>query len=59
MQPQQVSSIKEDSHGNLARFKARSVGKGFMQWEGGDFTELHAPVNKHAIVRALLATAAA
>ncbi|KAJ9527089.1 hypothetical protein QJQ45_025205 [Haematococcus lacustris] len=53
-----VFSVKEDSHGHIARFKARLVVKGFMQREGVDFTELHAPVTKHATVRALLATAA-
>ncbi|MGQ3285961.1 reverse transcriptase domain-containing protein, partial [Bosea sp. (in: a-proteobacteria)] len=54
-----VFSVKEDSQGHIARLKARLVVKGFMQREGVDFTELHAPVSKHATVRALLATAAA
>ncbi|KAJ9529996.1 hypothetical protein QJQ45_023288, partial [Haematococcus lacustris] len=54
-----VFSVKEDSQGHIARLKARLVVKGFMQREGVDFTELHAPVSKHATVRALLATAVA
>ncbi|KAJ9507131.1 hypothetical protein QJQ45_004864 [Haematococcus lacustris] len=54
-----VFSVKEASQGHIARLKARLVVKGFMQREGVDFTELHAPVSKHATVRALLATAAA
>ncbi|KAJ9529789.1 hypothetical protein QJQ45_022200, partial [Haematococcus lacustris] len=38
-----VLSVKEDSHGHIARYKARLVVKGFMQREGVDLTELHAP----------------
>ncbi|KAJ9528878.1 hypothetical protein QJQ45_000438 [Haematococcus lacustris] len=38
-----VLSVKEDSNGHIARFKARLVVKGFMQREGVDLTELHAP----------------
>ncbi|KAJ9519297.1 hypothetical protein QJQ45_023094, partial [Haematococcus lacustris] len=53
-----VFPVKEDSQGHIARLKARLVVKGFMLREGVDFTELHAPVSKHATVRALLATAA-
>ncbi|KAJ9513562.1 hypothetical protein QJQ45_006125 [Haematococcus lacustris] len=44
-----VFSVKEDSKGNK-RFKARLVVKGYLQREGVDFTELHAPVSKHATI---------
>ncbi|KAJ9520604.1 hypothetical protein QJQ45_007493 [Haematococcus lacustris] len=43
-----VFSVKRDGRGSIVRFKARLVVKGFLQREGIDFHELHAPVSKHA-----------
>jgi hypothetical protein len=41
-----VLSIKIDSAGNIARYKARWVVKGFRQIEGVDFDETYSGVLK-------------
>lgn len=53
-----VFKVKLDSNGNIERYKARLVVKGFMQREGVDFNDTYAPVSKHTSLRTLLSLVA-
>jgi hypothetical protein len=49
---------KTDEHGNLERYKARLVARGFQQIPGQDFNETFAPVVRFTSIRAVIAIAA-
>lgn len=53
-----VFTVKRDAQGNIARFKARWVVKGFMQQYGVDFEQTFASVVKPMAFRVLFAIAA-
>ena len=53
-----IYKLKRGSDGQVQRFKAWLVAKGFKQVPGVDFNEIYAPVSKHATLRALLAITA-
>ena len=53
-----VLRVKTDASGNLDKFKARVVAKGYRQMEGVDYDETFAPTVRFESVRALVALAA-
>jgi hypothetical protein len=53
-----VFKIKKDPDGNIVKYKARLVVKGYAQRQGVDFDEVFAPVARMETVRILLALAA-
>lgn len=53
-----VFKIKRDEYGNIDKFKARLVARGFQQKEGIDYFETYAPVARSESIRTLLAIAA-
>jgi hypothetical protein len=53
-----VFKLKKDHDGNVVKYKARLVVKGYAQRQGVDFDEVYAPVARMETVRILLALAA-
>lgn len=53
-----VFKLKRDINGNVERYKARLVVKGFRQKEGVDYNEVFAPVGSSSALRVLMARAA-
>jgi transposase InsO family protein len=54
-----VFRTKMDAQGNVVRYKARLVARGFSQVEGVDFHDTFAPVAKFTTIRCMLAIGAA
>ncbi len=55
---QMVFKIKQGANGEVERYKARLVARGFTQTYGVDYNETFAPVTKFASIRCILALAA-
>lgn len=49
-----IFKVKHDSRGNVERYKARLVARGFTQVEGVDYNEIFAPVVRMDSVRLLI-----
>lgn len=52
-----VFKVKTDAQGQVARYKARLVARGFAQKQGIDYDETYAPVARFSLIRYLLALA--
>ena len=46
-----VFKVKKDAYGQVEKFKARLVARGFTQQQGLDYDEIYAPVVRHATLR--------
>lgn len=53
-----VFKTKHDAAGNIDRYKARLVIKGYSQRKGVDYDETYSPVVRHSSLRYLFALAA-
>lgn len=53
-----VFKVKKDSNGNVTKYKARIVAKGYAQKQAIDYDEVFPPVARMDTVRLLLAVAA-
>ena len=53
-----VFKVKKDPDGNITKYKARFVAKGYAQREGVEFEEVFSPVARMETIRLLIALAA-
>ncbi|KAD3066473.1 hypothetical protein E3N88_34353 [Mikania micrantha] len=53
-----VFKVKKDGNGEISKYKARIVAKGYVQQKGVDFDEVFAPVAQLETIRLILALAA-
>lgn len=52
-----IFRIKRNAHGEIEKYKCRSVARGDQQIEGFDFLDVHAPTSQSATFRLMLALA--
>ena len=53
-----VFKIKRDENGEISRYRARLVARGFLQREGVDYGDIFSPVVRYSTLRIVLAIAA-